>query len=530
MPWRGPSYEGEMPSLGWALLDWLSDVLPSPRDPAAPFEFTDEQAKLLVRWYSIHPVTGEYVYRRGQSRRSKGIGKSPFEAAKVIAELAGDAVFDGWNADGEPVGRPWGTGKLPNPWVQVGAVSEDQTDNTWSVVYGLLNDNDGRAADLLRIDAGLTRCFLRDRTGRAEPVTAAAGSREGQPVTYAVLDESHLWTSRNGGVKLAATLRRNVAKMGGRSFETTNAYVPGEGSVAEATDKAARRATGIFLDIVEAPRSINGVDVNLDAPDDVLLQALKVAYGDAWWVNHERLLRDIRDPDTQWEDAKRFFFNWPAKGEESAVVAGRWAQLTKRRDIEPGETIAIGFDGSVSNDATVLVGCTADGHSFLLGAWERPTDNRDWRVPRAEVHEAVRRAFDTYRVGRMLCDPPKWWSEIQEWADLYGEDVVLELPTNSTARFAPAVDRWLTAIREGTHTNDGSDLIRRHVDAAHKQKVKAMAAEDDGRTLYLITKGPDGRKIDGCIADILAFEAACTMPFANTVAGVVNLADFLEDE
>jgi hypothetical protein len=84
--------------------------------------------------------------------------------------------------------------------VQIAAVSEDQTDNTYSVIYELLTANDGRAADELSIDVGLTRCYLRDRPGKLEPVTASAGSREGQPITDATLDETHLWTPTNGGV------------------------------------------------------------------------------------------------------------------------------------------------------------------------------------------------------------------------------------------------------------------------------------------------------------------------------------------
>lgn len=518
--WRGPRHDGDFPSLGWDLLDWLSDVLPSPRDAGSPLEFTNEQARLLVRWYEIHPVTGQFVYRRGQSRRSKGIGKSPFEAAKVIAELAGPVVFDGWDANGDPIARPWGTGELPNPWVQVGAVSEDQTDNTWSVVHAFLTENDGQAADELRIDAGLTRCFLRDRTGRAEPVTAAAGSREGQPVTYAVLDETHLWTTRNGGVKLASTLRRNAAKMGGRSFETTNAYVPGEGSVAEASERAAQRSPSIFVDAVEAPRVLDGVTVDLTAPDETLARALRVAYGDAWWVNIERLVAEARDPDTAWEDTARFFFNWSIKGAGKAVDPKRWAELTKAHVPPPGTRIGLGFDGSISGDCTALVGCTAEGHSWLLAAWERPPGATDWKVPRLAVHDAVAAAFDTWDVGLMFADPPKWWTEIEQWAETYrlpgrtGPEAerVAALDTNQERRFSRAVDRWLTALREGTHTNNGDELLTRHVEAAHLRKLKASADETDGRTLYVIVKGDDGRKIDACIADVLAHEAAAAMP------------------
>jgi len=53
----------------------------------------------------------------------------------------------------------------PSPWVQVAAVSEDQTENTYAAIYEFLTANDGRAADRLGIDAGLTAATC--GTGRA---------------------------------------------------------------------------------------------------------------------------------------------------------------------------------------------------------------------------------------------------------------------------------------------------------------------------------------------------------------------------
>jgi hypothetical protein len=306
-------------------LDWCSTFLPSPRDASSPLLFTDEQALQLVEWFRLDPLTGKRVYRRGYSRRSKGWGKSPVEAGKCIGEFAGPVLFAGWDANGEPVGRPWGTQGDPRAWVQIGAVSEDQTDNTWSVVYYLLTENDGKAADALRIDAGLTRCFLRDQPGaKMEPVTAAAGSREGQPITYGVIDESHLMTPSNGGRKLAATLRRNAAKMGGHTYETTNSFVVGAETVAESSFNAVRRgAPGIFADEVEAPREIGGVRVDLDASDEVLAAALRVAYGRSYWVDIGRLVADIRDPSNTWDDSARFFMNWNMAGGDGWTVIPR---------------------------------------------------------------------------------------------------------------------------------------------------------------------------------------------------------------
>lgn len=532
MPWK-PLHAEDFPTLGWQLLDWWADHLPSPRDPADELILTDSQALQILEWFRIDPVSGRYVYRRGYSRRSKGRGKSPIEAAKAIAEFAGPVRFDGWDADGQPVGRPWGREGDPLPWVQVAAVSEGQTDNTWSVVhYFLTDDNEGRrtcAADLVGVDAGLTRCFLRGRPGaKLEYVTASAGTREGQPITYAVLDETHLWTPRNGGVKLAKTMRRNVGKMGGRSYETTNAFTPGEGSVAEGSYKAVQVGTaGVFADELEAPREIVGVKVDQDAPDHVLRAALAVSYGDSWWVDLDRLVADARDPDTKWEDVCRFNLNWNTKGGGSAVDAHRWGLLAKPRPEPVGERIGVGFDGSISNDATGLIGCTADGYLWVRGAWERKMfddgrPDKSWTVPRVKVGETVRDTFDRFDVGRMFGDPPKWATELEVWADEFRiggataeeRERVLSFDTNQRAKFCKAVDRFLTAFREGSITHSGDERLTAHVLAAVLEKVRTTADETDQRTMFVIVKPEDGRKIDLAVAAVLAYEAAMTMPEA----------------
>jgi len=415
----------------------------------------------------------------------------------------------------------------PLPWVQVGAVSEDQTDNTWSVVHYFLTENDGRAADELRIDAGLTRCFLRDRPGaKCEPVTAAAGSREGQPITYAVLDETHLWTPRNGGVKLARTLRRDVAKMDGTSCETTNAFQLGEGIVAEASYVVVRAGVvGVFADEVEVSRDVGGVAVSADSPPEVWRQALLVAYGDSWWSPIDRFVAEI--PDMPWEDVCRFNFNWNMKGGGSAVDMHRWGQLASTETVDPGTRIGLGFDGSISNDSTFLIGCTATGHLFVIAGWERPRHDdgrpvKEWRVPRLEVGNAVRAAFDTYDVGRMYGDPPKWSTELETWAEEFrgpgktdeSRERVLTFDTAATSKMCKAVDRFLTAVRGSTLTHSGDARLSAHVAAAHLQKVREKADDDDQRTMYVIVKGDDGRKIDAAVAAVLAYEAAMTMPLA----------------
>jgi phage terminase large subunit-like protein len=145
-------------------------------------------------------------------------------------------------------------------------------------------------------------------------------------------------------------------------------------------------------------------------------------------------------------------------------------------------------------------------------------------VPRLEVGAAVRAAFETYNVGRMFGDPPKWATELESWADEFRQtgstdeerERVLAFDTNQHARFAKCVDRFRTALAEGTLSHAGDARLTAHVEAARLKKVRVHADEDDQRTMYVIIKPEDGRKIDAAVAAVLAHEAAMTMPAEET--------------
>lgn len=495
MPWRGPSYDGEFPSLGWQVLDWAEAHFKVPDGPLAgkPLALTDEQAALVVRFYGLDD-RGRFLFRRAAVRRAQGWGKSPLLALIGLGELCGPTRFAGWDETGEPVGA-----EPVAPWVQVAAVSEDQTDNTYTALYAMAEESDLAGSVL---DVGLTRVFLRGQTGRLEPVTAAAGSRLGQRITFAVLDETHLWLPRNGGVKLANTIRRNAGKMNGRTFESTNAHLPGEDSVAERTFAAAQvGAPGLLYDSVEAPK----VD---DLSDRAAVRsALDASYGDSrLWVPLDRLADEIADPGTDGQDARRFFFNQLVAGTDQAVDPLQW-EAAKRPDrvVEPDEPIGVGFDGSVSNDATALIACTEDGFIFPLRIWERPTLDRDWRVPRLEVDELVRSVLTERKVIAMFCDPPRWATEIEGWQDEFG-DVVVAFDSNQPRRMAPACDRLVTGVATGFITHAADRVLTAHVLAMGRKKVRVRDDDSDGRTRYVFVKS-DVRKIDAGIAATLAVEA-----------------------
>lgn len=72
-----PRYPGEVPTLGYLALDWMTTYLSRPTVTYdAPFQPTREQAEFLLKWYQLDPITGERTYRRGVIQRSKGWGKA----------------------------------------------------------------------------------------------------------------------------------------------------------------------------------------------------------------------------------------------------------------------------------------------------------------------------------------------------------------------------------------------------------------------------------------------------------------------
>ena len=108
MPWRGPEYEGEFPSLGWQVADWIEThcVIPDRDAKGQPFILTDEQVEFLVHHYRLKPdasvdrPASAWVYRRSQLVRPQKWGKSPLTASTICAEAVGPVRFGGLGCEG----------------------------------------------------------------------------------------------------------------------------------------------------------------------------------------------------------------------------------------------------------------------------------------------------------------------------------------------------------------------------------------------------------------------------------------------
>jgi phage terminase large subunit-like protein len=120
------------------------------------------------------------------------------------------------------------------------------------------------------------------------------------------------------------------------------------------------------------------------------------------------------------------------------------------------------LDGSWSGDSTGVVGCTREGHLFVVCNYEkRAVDGDEWRVPVNSVKQDVKIALDAgARV--LLLDPYRWQQTAEDLAD-EGLPVV-EWPTGSLPRIIPAWKDYYAAVMDGDLSHDGDLALVRHHD------------------------------------------------------------------
>ena len=494
-------------TLGYKVIEWAEANLRSP-EGEGPLQLTREQGRFVLWWYAVDEV-GDFLYRRGVIRRAKGWGKDPLAATLCIVELMGPCRFDGWGEDGEPLARPERAAD-----VRLGAVAEKQTQNT-SDLFGPLIPPSLRDDYNLDFKKKIWRVNVDGMESKIQPITANAQSEEGARPTFFVANETWHWTESNQCKKMAETVEANLTKRNGRVLALTNAHAPGQESVAEDDWKAwqaqqepdylGRR--DILYDSVEAkmPPDYDWSD------DDLLLAALRVAYGDSYWVNIERRLAEMRDPKREKAESQRRYLNHIVAGTGQWLEPELWsAAYDPEFAPSRGSEIALGFDGARRRDSTALVATEmSSGRQWVYGIWERDWGIPDWEVPEEEVDEAVKRAFRDHRVIRMYCDPFYWQERVNLWCGEY-EGVASEWRTGGpgTTKTAVAVHAYRQAISELAcrHGGPGDDLFTRDVLRTYAMEINGRIGDEP---LVIMAKENRGsrRTIDLAMAGCLSWQA-----------------------
>ncbi|MEH0417802.1 terminase [Streptomyces sp. B21-083] len=454
----------------------------------------------------MDPATNRFLWRDGVIQRLKGHGKDPLKATWAGFEFVGpcrfDEVADEGNEWGVPPGQPLGM-QHPAAWVQIAAVSQDQTRNTMTLFPSILSK---RAIDEYRIDLGKEIIYADKGRARIEAVTSSPRALEGGRPTFTSMGETHHWLESNSGHEMAAVIERNATKSAdgqSRTLADTNAFEPGEDSVAERTRDAyeaieAGRAveTGLFYDSLEAPPEAKLTEA-------WIVPTLKAVRGDSTWLDIERLkasILDVRNPPSR---SRRFWYNQIAAAEDAWMARYEW-DACKREDLAlaDGDEVVMFFDGSKSDDATGLAACRmSDGLVSTLGVWQRPPNWPSpetpgyvpWSVPREDVDGVVANAFGRFKVMAFFADPGSgqdedgemyWDTYLDRWGQAHGKKLLLRAvaagPKAHAVRwdmrdrrnqetFTEAVKRTREDILQRTLVHDGHKVMRTHVINARRR-------------------------------------------------------------
>ncbi|MFE0270823.1 hypothetical protein ACFWZY_01585 [Streptomyces sp. NPDC058992] len=511
----------DFPTL-WVVPDWIEAHCPVPDGfrKGEDLELYPWQLWCTVNHYRIKPsarvgqLAPAFHYRRSQIVAPQKTGKGPWSATIVLAEASGPVVFDGWAQGGEryrcsdhgcrcgwwyryeagePMGRPW-----PTPLIQLTATSEDQVDNVYKPLQSMVKQ--GWLSDFMRVGEEFTR--VRD-DGQIDTVTSSALSRLGNPIIFALQDETGLYTTANKLRRVAETQRRGAAGMGGRSMETTNAWDPSEDSVAQTTSES--KARDVFKYHPKAPKSLSYGDKRQRR------KIHKIVYAGSAHVDLDSIEAEVaelmeKDP----AQAERFFGNRCVAGSRSWLDGGKWAAKAKPRRVRPLTRIVLGFDGSDIDDWTAIRAETMDGYQFtpLWGPDDEPTiwNPADYggQVPRAEVRAAMKQLMHRYDVVRLYADPPYWETEVDEWVDLYGEERVIRWYTRRIVQMHSACERLRTDVLKrnssgAAFTHDGCEITQAHI-----ENTRAAVRPSDR---YVLRKASPAQKIDVAVSSVLVHEA-----------------------
>jgi phage terminase large subunit-like protein len=458
------------------------------------------QWAMLDALYALLP-DGTRRYDEALVGLPKGQGKTPLAAAVACAEFAGPVVFDGWNKDG----TPRGTARL-SPDIPVAAVSYEQADRVFGAARMMIRH--GALGELC--DVFDTEILFKDGSpGRMYKVPAVAGANDGGFHSFFVADELHEWVGTKERVHLILSNNRAKRRGAWQLAITTAGWdmssLLGK-RYAEAQRAADAQGKSLREGLEVSPRALviwweAGAEWDLEQPKELEAAIREANPAVGSFLPIENVIAQY--PKIATHEFRRYFLNQFTAAPTQWLPTDLW-EAAKRPDVVPdGTAMVLGFDGSYNRDSTALIGCTLEEPRLVtLGIWERPEGVKEWTVPRGEVLGAIDAALARYEVRMLAADDTFGRIWAMDLEALQGKGIeVVEWPTRSQSRIAPAAAQVYGAIKDKRLTQDGDPVLAAHVGHCVSKGTRWG--------LVPTKESPDSpRHIDGAIAAIIAYDTA----------------------
>jgi hypothetical protein len=470
-------------TLGWRVLAWCGLWLTDKN--GRPWQFTAEQARFVLWFFALDPESGDFLYHSAVLQRLKGWGKDPLAAALSVAGMFADVTFDRWDGD-VPVGR-----EEPAAWIQLVAVSQEQTQNTMKLFPSLIPAETRR---FYGVQVGKLNVWGLGDTRQIQAITANPLSIEGKRPTLVVRNETQNWITANGGHEMAGAIEGNAAKSEGgaaRMLDICNAYRPGQDSVGQRVREGWEKSQGDSPEVLDFGLLYDSLEAPPDAPlsADAAPSVVDAIRGDATWMSTKRIVASILNPANPASESRRKWYNQITAAEDARFDPNdvKRAMVAGGDGITDGDEVVIFGDGSKSDDATGLVAVRlSDGFAQVLHV-QQPRKGEV--VDRDAVDHAVIDAFDRFTVLGFWFDPSHakdddaegdsrfWWPLCDEWMARYGRRLKMWAVKSGSSRhavawdmssttrqavFVPAVEQLEADLKAGTALARSSSWLQQH--------------------------------------------------------------------
>jgi phage terminase large subunit-like protein len=249
-----------------------------------------------------------------------------------------------------------------------------------------------------------------------------------------------------------------------------------------------------------------------EAPEDCKVDDRK-----AWQVSNPNLAEGLLDPDdlavavkqTSEMGMRRWRLNQWVRSQESWLPVGAWEQCVSDLQFDSELPVWVGIDMALKHDtiAVCVAQPQADRVVVRSKIWQPELEGVDV----VAVEHYLRELHNQFQVQEFAFDP----AYFQRSAEALSDDglPMVEFP-QSGARMIPACGNAYEMIVNRKIAHDGSPTFTDQVLSA------AQRMTDTG---WRLSKGKSKRKIDACIAMVMALDRATTKPVTPTSATVLDI-------
>jgi phage terminase large subunit-like protein len=237
----------------------------------------------------------------------------------------------------------------------------------------------------------------------------------------------------------------------------------------------------------------------------------------AWRISNPNLAEGLLDPDdlavavkqTSEMGMRRWRLNQWVRSQESWLPVGAWEQCVSDLKLEPDLPVWVGIDMALKHDSIGVVVAQPQGEQTVVRSkiWQPSLEGVDV----ADVEAHLRELHRTYQVQEFAFDPAYFMRSAEALSD---DGLPMVEFGQSAARMIPACGNAYEMIVNKKVAHDGSPTFTDQVLSA------AQRMTDTG---WRLSKGKSKRKIDACIAMVMALDRATTRATAVIEPAVLDI-------